>query len=91
MKLICQVYRSPRKPETYLYVDKSRGLEEVPQALLAQFGVPEERMVLVLSADRTLARANVADVLEQIVQNGFYLQMPPTAAELLKRDGNVPG
>jgi uncharacterized protein len=88
MKLLCQVYRSPRKPEMYLYVDKARGLEDVPEALLAQFGEPEERMVLVLTPEKKLARASTADVLDQIKTKGFYLQMPPTSAELLKRDGN---
>ncbi|MEH6582886.1 MAG: YcgL domain-containing protein [Halioglobus sp.] len=88
MKLICQIYRSPRKQEMYLYVDKAKGLEDVPEALLAQFGEPEERMVLVLTPEKKLARASVSEVLEQIMTNGFYLQMPPTSAELLKRDGN---
>lgn len=88
MKLICQVYRSPRKPEMYLFAEKSRGLVDVPEALLAQFGEPEERMVLVLTADKQLARANVVDVMAQITEHGFYLQMPPTFSQLLERDGN---
>ena len=88
MKKICQVFRSSRKQEMYLYVEKSRGVEEVPEALLAQFGEPEELMVLVLSADKKLARANEAEVMMQIETNGYYLQMPPTSAELLNRDGN---
>lgn len=88
MKLICQVYRSPRKPEMYLYAEKSRGLDDVPQTLLAQFGEPEERMVLLLTEDKKLARANVVEVMAQITENGFYLQMPPTPSQLLKRDGN---
>ncbi len=88
MKLICQVYKSPRKPEMYLFVEKSSGLERVPEALLTTFGEPEERMVLVLTPDKKLARANTVEVLDEIKNNGFYLQMPPTAAQLLKRDGN---
>jgi len=88
MKLICQLYRSPRKQEMYLYVEKSRGLEDVPAALLTQFGEPEELMVLVLTPEKKLARANVEQVIEEISNSGFYLQMPPTSAELLRRDGN---
>jgi uncharacterized protein YcgL (UPF0745 family) len=88
MKLICQVFKSPRKQEMYLFVEKSRGLEQVPEALLASFGEPEERMVLVLTPDKKLARANTAEVLDEIVNRGFYLQLPPTPAQLLKRDGN---
>ena len=88
MRKICQVFRSSRKQEMYLYVEKSRGVEDVPAVLLAQFGEPEELMVLVLSAEKKLARVNAAEVMMQIETNGYYLQMPPTSAELLKRDGN---
>ena len=89
MRRLCQVYRSPRKEEMYLYVDKANGLQDVPEALLDQFGEPEEVMIILLDPARELARADVSEVLEKIEQQGFYLQMPPTAAELLKRDGNA--
>lgn len=84
---ICQIFRSSRKPEMYLYVDKAEGLEQVPEALLAQFGEPQAVMVLALDASRKLARAQAADVLEKIASQGFFLQMPPTDAELLRREG----
>lgn len=87
MSRICQIFRSPRKPEMYLYVDKAEGLEQVPEALLAQFGEPLPVMVLALDASRKLARAQAADVLEKIASQGFFLQMPPTDAELLRREG----
>ena len=86
MRLVCQVFRSSRKQEMYLYVDKSRGLQDIPDALMAQFGEPTPVMVLLLTPEKKLARASVAAVLDDIKEQGFYLQMPPTAAELLKRD-----
>ena len=86
MKVLCQVYKSPRKEEMYLYVDKSRGLEDLPEALMAQFGEPEAVMILLLDSRRKLARANTEEVLASIADKGFYLQMPPTAAQLLRRD-----
>ena len=89
MTLICQIYRSARKQEMYLYVDKARGLEDVPEVLLRQFGEAEEVMTLALTKDRKLARADAQEVLEAIETQGFYLQMPPTQAELLRRDGNA--
>ena len=88
MKRLCQIYRSPRREEMYLYVDKARGLGDVPEALLRQFGEPEPVMTLLLGPERRLARADTAEVLAQIEQQGFYLQMPPTPEELLRRDGN---
>ena len=87
MKRLCQVFRSPRRQEMYLYVDKARGLEDVPEELMNQFGEPESIMTLVLDSQRKLARADVTEVLANIAEHGFYLQMPPTAAELLRRDG----
>jgi uncharacterized protein YcgL (UPF0745 family) len=70
----------------YLYVDKSRALADVPEELLERFGEPIEVMTLVLAPERKLARADVAEVLTSIEQRGFYLQMPPTPAELLQSE-----
>jgi hypothetical protein len=88
MKLLCQVFKSPRKEEMYLYVDKARGLVDVPEVLMTQFGEPQAVMTLVLDPQRKLARADTAEVLADIAEKGFYLQMPPTAAQLLRRDGS---
>jgi uncharacterized protein YcgL (UPF0745 family) len=72
----------------YLYIDKQVGLAEVPDSLLAQFGEPESVMTLLLTPERKLARTSVAEVLESIHEKGFFLQMPPTYAELLSREGS---
>lgn len=89
MKRLCQVFRSSSKEEMYLYVDKANGIKDVPEVLMKQFGDAKEVMTIYLGADRKLARANAAEVLAGIEEQGFYLQMPPTMAELLKRDGNA--
>ena len=34
-KLLCEIFKSSRKDEMYLYVDKRKGLTPVPEALLA--------------------------------------------------------
>ncbi len=86
MKRICEVFRSPRKPEMYLYVDKAAGYKDLPEALLAQFGEPEPVMTLLLTPDKRLARADATEVLAKIASQGFYLQMPPTEEELRRRD-----
>jgi uncharacterized protein YcgL (UPF0745 family) len=78
-KIICSVYRSPKKEGMYLYVAKSDGLGRVPEALLNQFGKPELAMTMALSADKKLARAEADKVLADIDSQGFYLQMPPSA------------
>ena len=73
----CSVYRSPRKEEMYLYVERGQDLEQLPAELRKVFGPPEHALDLVLTATRKLARANAAEVLEKIREQGFYLQMPP--------------
>ncbi len=76
-KRICAIYKSVKKDEMYLYVDKREGLSRVPEALLEQFGKPKDVMTLLISADKPLARVDSAKVLQQIAAQGFYLQMPP--------------
>jgi hypothetical protein len=71
----------------YLYVEKSQGLEDIPESLMAQFGEPTPVMVLELTPEKKLARADTPTVIACIEDQGFYLQMPPTMAELLAREG----
>ena len=87
MRRLVQVYRSPRKTEMYLYVDKKRALEDVPESLLASFGEPQPVLSLLLEPGRKLARADAAQVLAQISDQGFYLQMPPSVADSLAGKG----
>ncbi|AIZ32040.1 YcgL domain-containing protein [Pseudomonas sp. K1(2024)] len=77
MKRICSIYKSPRKQEMYLYVLKADGLARVPEALLPFFGAPVHAFDLVLSPERTLAREDIAKVLENLESQGYHLQMPP--------------
>ena len=85
--MLCQIYKSTRKQEMYLYVDKARGLESVPESLLTRFGEPEKVMLINLTPQQKLARADAVEVLARIEEEGYYLQMPPTAAQLQARDG----
>lgn len=88
-KLFCSIYKSPRRAEMYLYVERTRGLKDLPEALLAQFGRPVHVTDLILEPGRKLARANVETVLEKIREQGFYLQMPPPPdTDLYLADGH---
>ncbi|MEH6649479.1 MAG: YcgL domain-containing protein [Motiliproteus sp.] len=77
MKLICQVFKSLKKSEMYLYVDKKEGLGRVPEALLEVFGQPQPAMVLLITPNKKLARVDTEKLLSEIGSNGYYLQMPP--------------
>jgi len=86
MILLCEVFKSSRKQEMYLYVERSQGLENVPASLLEQFGEPIPVLILQLTPERHLARVEAAAVLAGIAERGFYLQLPPSASELLARE-----
>ncbi|MCX2981446.1 YcgL domain-containing protein [Halieaceae bacterium IMCC14734] len=84
--MLTQIYKSSRKTEMYLYVEKSRGLEAVPEALLKTFGDPEPIMLLMLDAKRTLARVDADLVRQSLQEHGYFLQLPPTPTQLLARE-----
>jgi len=84
MKRICSIYKSPRKSEMYLYVEKKDALRRVPEALLAIFGPPQHTFDLVLSPERQLAREDIGKVLENLEKQGFHLQMPPQQEEYIE-------
>jgi uncharacterized protein YcgL (UPF0745 family) len=48
----------------------------VPEALLSYFGTPEHVLDLDLTADRKLAREDPVEVLQNLREKGFHLQMP---------------
>ncbi|MFC3117036.1 YcgL domain-containing protein [Cellvibrio fontiphilus] len=77
MKIICEIYRSPKEEGMYLYVKKDEGLTRVPEDLLKLFGRPQQAMVLLLTPGKKLAHASVEKVAESLETQGFYLQLPP--------------
>ena len=84
MKRICSIYKSPRKREMYLYVDKREALARVPEALLSAFGAPQHAFDLLLTPERKLAREDIHKVLDNIEKQGFHLQMPPPEEEYIE-------
>jgi hypothetical protein len=81
-KLLCNIYKSRSKEETYLYVSLQDDLKRVPEVLLETFGRPELVTKLIITEDRKLARAEASKVLAAIAEKGFYLQLPPPKEEL---------
>ncbi|MFT5139407.1 MAG: hypothetical protein ACI9H8_001584 [Lysobacterales bacterium] len=73
----CSVYRSDRKDYTYLYLLVGKTFEEIPPALQNAFGNPEFVIDLELSPQRKLASEDVNEVMQNLQDNGFHLQLPP--------------
>jgi len=75
--MICNVFRSDRKKETFLYLAHGTDFEDLPADLQNVFGPPKRVMSLVLSPERKLAQVDVKTVIESLENTGYYLQLPP--------------
>jgi uncharacterized protein YcgL (UPF0745 family) len=83
MTMICVIYRSPKREQTYLYVEKKGDFSRVPEELLKTFGEPQLSMVIALSERKKLANADIEKVKAALVEQGFYLQIPPPVESLI--------
>ena len=83
-KLLVSIFKSSRKNEMYLYVEKKHQLENIPEALMTVFGRPEHVMDMLLTSERTLARVDTAQVISDLQEKGFYLQMPPAEEDYIQ-------
>ena len=88
----CEIYKSVKKSDTYLYFMKPADLELLPETLSKSLGKLEYVMALTLSPEKKLAREDVVKVMENIQQQGFHIQMPPSTQSLLAiHNPNVSG
>ena len=78
----CVVYKGRRKPDAYLYIQHEGDFSQVPKSLLGLMGSLQLVISLNLTSDSTLAQAPVKEVLQQLRDRGFYLQLPPSDSEL---------
>ena len=83
MQIECEIYKSKKKEDTYVYIKKPADLELIPAELSKSLGELEFVMGLVLNHEKKLARENVITVMENIEKQGFHLQIPPTIQSLL--------
>jgi uncharacterized protein YcgL (UPF0745 family) len=83
----CTVWRSDRKEMTYLYLGPDQSFEDLPDALKSVFGEPEFVLELELSPDRKLASEDVNQVISNLVEQGYHLQLPQeiSVEEIIQR------
>lgn len=73
----CYIYKSSRKAETFLFVRAENDFSSVPAPLLEALGMLQKVMDLELTPERKLARGNAAQIMHELRQTGFHLQLPP--------------
>lgn len=74
--MFCAIYKSLKKYDTYLYVAAKDDFSRVPESLLRLLGQPVHVMDLELSPERKLAQEDVVEVMKNLQERGWYLQMP---------------
>ncbi|MBQ4835272.1 MULTISPECIES: YcgL domain-containing protein [Pseudoalteromonas] len=89
--MLSAVYKSSKKADTYLFIEKRDDFSKVPEPLMNTFGTPLFVMLVDLAKREKLGVADLSLVKEQLTEQGFYLQIPPPEENLLdefkKRNG----
>jgi len=81
--MLCTIYKSSKKAQTYLFVNNRDDFSAVPEALMSIFGTPMLVTVLNLASKSKLAMADLNTVIENLNGQGYYLQLPPQQENLL--------
>ncbi|MCA6998996.1 YcgL domain-containing protein [Dickeya solani] len=81
--MYCVIYRSSKRDQTYLYVEKKDDFFRVPDELMKSFGLPHLVMILPLDGRKKLVSADIDKVKQMLIEQGFYLQLPPPPENLL--------
>ncbi|WP_261815659.1 YcgL domain-containing protein [Vibrio gallicus] len=82
--MICAIYRSSKKAGMYLYVPKKDDFSQVPDQLMQMFGKPVVVMMINL-ATRSLALVDTDKVKQSLVDDGYFLQLPPPVENELEK------
>lgn len=82
--MLCVIYKSPKKEHTYLFVKTRDDFSTVPAPLMLTFGTPILVTLINLATKEKLAFADLARVKINLIEQGYYLQLPPPKEDLLK-------
>ena len=85
--MLAHVYKSRRKPDTYLYLRERDAFGLVPDAVLQGLGALEFVLAVELAPGRKLARAAAGVVRNNLAQLGYYLQAPDRVLDPLVEGG----
>lgn len=85
------IYRCSRKPDLYIYLAEKDDFSTVPKDIYHSLGIIEFAMELELSTDRKLARENPVQVLKNLEENKFHIQLASETSieELLAKSGKL--
>jgi uncharacterized protein YcgL (UPF0745 family) len=73
----CFVYKSLKKPDTYLYLGQRDDFARLPPPVRSRLGELGFVIEFDLTPERQLAREDPAVVRENLSKHGFHVQFPP--------------
>lgn len=74
--MLCNIYRSNKKLDTYLYLPSKESLDSLPDGLDKLLGHLDFVMQLDLSKIQRLENADIDEVKKRLLEDKFYLQLP---------------
>lgn len=80
----CYIYRSSKKDELYLFLAREDDFECVPEEVMKAFGAAKKAMELELTPEMKMARSKADEIIANLKERGFHLQMPPPSHELVE-------
>ncbi|ALS35169.1 hypothetical protein PTRA_b0737 [Pseudoalteromonas translucida KMM 520] len=83
--MLTAVYKSKKKADSFLFVEKRDDFTKVPEPLMAMFGQPKYVMLINLAKREVLGTADLETVKEALTEKGYYLQIPPPQENLLSQ------
>ncbi|MEE9447050.1 MAG: YcgL domain-containing protein, partial [Arenicellales bacterium] len=72
MTIKCDVYKSARKANTYLYLEAGVPHDELPDALQSLLGELSQFLRLDLNPESKLAQVKPEDVITSIKEQGYF-------------------
>jgi len=74
------VFKTARKPDTFLFLPEGLPPNEWPDGLEEIFIPAEKVLSLTLTAEQPLAAQTATRVMEEIAVKGYFLQLPPQSS-----------
>lgn len=89
--MLAYVYKSLRKPDTYVYLAERDGFTRLPEPLRSQMGTLQFVLEVDLVPNRRLASEDTEVVRANLSGRGFHIQFPPTVDDPMTSDWGTDG
>ncbi len=74
--MICEIYRSDTKTGLYIYLEKDKKIDELPDELIKLLGKHTKVMELDINSHQKLANEDIEKVKINLLERGYHVQLP---------------